>query len=1135
MNGPSSKAQQRERFKQIYQFVQGFEDMNKQERGQETPQYWHLLIGGSGVGKSTFANFVRLDPRNVAYTRGALDRVDFIDTPENFDLATIGHEHHGETIYPRVYKEVRTNSGIIDCGGLWDSRGDQYKVGINLCTEKILEDVPNLQNIFCFISYADLKSRRAENFKDFVRILGRMLPNPEPYKSRLTFVITGLDDMYYKLYVALLSEGVRGANLDSEIRIRMYRDIAVILKSIQKSLTPSFISTKVSNLWGGAKSGFLHVIGRGDDIYEEDLQYDEFDEAEALCTEVDEDALARFLCEMVIQQVEKQAAILFTLFTPNMTRLAHKQSLEIIETRNNTYEVDDRLISTRDLNVGDVEGARLAFINELKQVGSEQRKDVDAYITTVEAIEQFKRMLQDLKASETALVDAYRQQSGESQQPQGQEDNAQPGQDENQVAVMNAGKKMIEDGIAKTERELATIIDKINRKLQKTQRLDTYDIENKVTTPVNEYKMFGCSLFSHAHTASIRYNPEHVRESGITFTAVDGSMQGVISKTRIANSKDKTAEQVFWSNSISYGKVRATVPYYRKYYDDNPTKIARLRDKLYGRRREDGTVIEIGLIERKEQLEKHLASLRKGLDVFNMSEKKDVFQEGRNRTSYEEHLDSIRQQKTECETSLEKLEKDKLRLSLELNKEISSLMLTYNLLILFKQRMDAFIKSYEEYNILTDRENAQHVKEQPAQQQVKEQVLELNGCGHKLTVIEYNNIFTNAEHGPYYCPCCLSQGVEPATLPGLSENDSKQYVYVDAEGENNVSIPGNSRATGERLDRLKALRKKIDEKVSSLETILAALLSAELNEQTAYELTDNIIACEVPSNTENDSLLERLKEPRDKPVRYVIVVGEDGLDCYTKKGVSRLCREGTDVDEYELALTEPNGKDITNVTLFHYKSLVPGQAIGRLNRDLLTSLIKVAKSDDVSVFVHYSNDIGLARMIAIALLLSRQDHNILGNLSSDDKELAYKEVLACIEGKGPIFVETAMQHEQALELAIKIQQELRPRPDAAPDADSDVEAAPQAAHAADHGMQAAYVADLDADLDADSDAEDEPAPQAANAAGQGIYAERQRRERRRRASDADRVPAAAPAENQDFAPDVPNDGARAQQGGYRSS
>lgn len=160
-----------------------------------------LLIGSSGVGKSTAANFYcGCEMLQVSKTLFGEDPLVEDSPPQTIIAknarARIGQTTESETFYPEIIESLDTRSDsnfdYCDCPGGGDSRG----TAVNYCNAFSIVDIIKrakaIQATLLFCDFQDIGAARLDKLSKDVKYLQMLLKtfNPHYHKDNLKFVIT---------------------------------------------------------------------------------------------------------------------------------------------------------------------------------------------------------------------------------------------------------------------------------------------------------------------------------------------------------------------------------------------------------------------------------------------------------------------------------------------------------------------------------------------------------------------------------------------------------------------------------------------------------------------------------------------------------------------------------------------------------------------------------------------------------------------------------------------------------------------------------------------------------------------------------------------------------------------------------
>eukprot|EP00961_Rhodomonas_salina_P229109 3096626-Rhodomonas_salina.1 len=146
-----------------------------------------VLIGNTGAGKSTFANY--LHGCTMQWVESGVIEVDESGNKTK-SIMEIGHTMKSQTLFPQVEK---TDTGLVlcDCPGFFDNRGWEINVA----------NAVNIKNTFCaaksvrvvaLINYHSIKADRGRGLREMTTMLQELLGNLQKVKENGASIFVGI-------------------------------------------------------------------------------------------------------------------------------------------------------------------------------------------------------------------------------------------------------------------------------------------------------------------------------------------------------------------------------------------------------------------------------------------------------------------------------------------------------------------------------------------------------------------------------------------------------------------------------------------------------------------------------------------------------------------------------------------------------------------------------------------------------------------------------------------------------------------------------------------------------------------------------------------------------------------------------
>ena len=135
-----------------------------------------LLLGNTGVGKSTMLNYVcgkKLILKENKYVE--LDRKFMGENTDDGEFALIGHGNQSVTFTPGIF-ELKIDEETLflcDCPGFTDSRGAEINIANSVNISTMMKQAKSVRFVLLF-SHSDLTEKRGKNIKELSNWLNKL-------------------------------------------------------------------------------------------------------------------------------------------------------------------------------------------------------------------------------------------------------------------------------------------------------------------------------------------------------------------------------------------------------------------------------------------------------------------------------------------------------------------------------------------------------------------------------------------------------------------------------------------------------------------------------------------------------------------------------------------------------------------------------------------------------------------------------------------------------------------------------------------------------------------------------------------------------------------------------------------------
>jgi energy-coupling factor transporter ATP-binding protein EcfA2 len=121
-----------------------------------------LIVGNTGAGKSTFANYIIGKHMREEKVTGSLEKGIVCDDP----VMEIGHGFLSKTDFPHVHCDHQTGLTFCDCPGFLDTRDALFDIANMYAMTKVSREVDSIRAIVVVLSYRSLLSDRGRALTD---------------------------------------------------------------------------------------------------------------------------------------------------------------------------------------------------------------------------------------------------------------------------------------------------------------------------------------------------------------------------------------------------------------------------------------------------------------------------------------------------------------------------------------------------------------------------------------------------------------------------------------------------------------------------------------------------------------------------------------------------------------------------------------------------------------------------------------------------------------------------------------------------------------------------------------------------------------------------------------------------------
>jgi len=150
-----------------------------------------LVIGPTGVGKSTTANYLLKHPMHRVITEEGIPAIETVDTPS----VAIGHKIEPFTLYAKpIQKPIQGKLDdwiLVDCPGFQKTRMSlEETVMESVGTELVIRHARRIKGMMILMEYNDIASSRSVNLQNLLKTLMALFKDPFSMLTSSRIIIT---------------------------------------------------------------------------------------------------------------------------------------------------------------------------------------------------------------------------------------------------------------------------------------------------------------------------------------------------------------------------------------------------------------------------------------------------------------------------------------------------------------------------------------------------------------------------------------------------------------------------------------------------------------------------------------------------------------------------------------------------------------------------------------------------------------------------------------------------------------------------------------------------------------------------------------------------------------------------------
>jgi hypothetical protein len=189
-----------------------------------------LVLGGTGVGKSTFLQAIAADQKLTRTFDTSLRKSPYVVEGDEVEGFEIGHGLESKTRHVRAYLREATSTYYVDSSGFGDTQGIETDIATSMCVQEIAQRAGKLRfvvlvNAFQFFSDRATELRR--NLDVVAKFIGH---NFRDHKFSFTFLFTHCNEAFSDVR-SLIEDSVDAETILSAMRANIVKLLSETRKS----------------------------------------------------------------------------------------------------------------------------------------------------------------------------------------------------------------------------------------------------------------------------------------------------------------------------------------------------------------------------------------------------------------------------------------------------------------------------------------------------------------------------------------------------------------------------------------------------------------------------------------------------------------------------------------------------------------------------------------------------------------------------------------------------------------------------------------------------------------------------------------------------------------------------------------
>lgn len=142
-----------------------------------------ILLGSTGVGKSTLSKFIAHNPSLQVVKVGS----SYVFT-DNGTISTVTSK--SMTLLPNIYKDAETGEILVDCPGFSDTREPKFEIAASFFVKKVLEYAKRVKIILVENHFSLTEGADRFGLKRLLKHVSELMPNVNHFRGSMVLIAT---------------------------------------------------------------------------------------------------------------------------------------------------------------------------------------------------------------------------------------------------------------------------------------------------------------------------------------------------------------------------------------------------------------------------------------------------------------------------------------------------------------------------------------------------------------------------------------------------------------------------------------------------------------------------------------------------------------------------------------------------------------------------------------------------------------------------------------------------------------------------------------------------------------------------------------------------------------------------------